>query len=325
LQDQPEAAIASLSRAAALSGPTNDAPRLRLARALVELGRFAEATNQLASLLAPNPGHPAARLELVRVRLALHQLAGASELLAPCLTNPYTARAGLLLLSQIKAREGETGVAASLAQRAAAMPKPFDWPDPFLREVQSLRGDRTRGADQINALLLQQRLPEAEAALTRFLQSAPEDVEGLLLLGRLRLQQKRCAEAADILERHLVLRPESLNGLVQLGMARYCESRWPEAAEAFTRAVALKPDFAQAHHNLGLALARAGNSDRAIASFREAIRCAPGDAGPWVALAEEHLRLGQIADAHICLARIEKIQGNHPALSALRQRIQNVP
>jgi tetratricopeptide (TPR) repeat protein len=323
LQEQPDLAISNLTSAAQLSAPTNDAPRLRLAQALVEFGRFSEATNHLMPLLAANPQHAAARLELARVRFAENQTSTASDLLAPCLTNPFTARAGTLLSSQIKARQGEPEAAAALARQAGHMPKPFDWPDSFLREVQGLRADRTRRSDQVNALLLQQRLPDAEAALSNLLQALPEDPEGLLLLGRLRIQQRRCAEAEAILQRLLGVHPDSLNGLVQLGLARYCQSHWKEATAAFEQAVALKPDFAQAHYNLGLAHAQAGDSPGAISSFRQAIRCTPGDPGPWVAMTEEFLNAGKLEDARAGLEHLERLQPRHPAIMPLRDRLRS--
>ncbi len=107
-----------------------------------------------------------------------------------------------------------------------------------------------------------------------------------------------------------------------IGLARFCQAHWKEAAAAFERAVALKPDFAQAHHNLGLARARAGDSPGAIASLREAIRCTPGDPGPWVALTEELLGAQRVAEARASLEHLERLQPNHPALAPLRDRLR---
>ena len=59
-------------------------------------------------------------------------------------------RAGYMLGSQIAQRNNQADVAAQLARRAAALPRTFDWPDPVLREVQSLRKDRAYLADQVN-------------------------------------------------------------------------------------------------------------------------------------------------------------------------------
>jgi tetratricopeptide (TPR) repeat protein len=320
LQDSPTAALTNLALATRRADPTNDAPRLRLAQALAERGRFAEATDQLAPLLAARPDHPAARLELARVRLAENQPAAAAELLTPCLTNPYTARPAVLLLSQARVRTGDAEGAGALARRAAAMPRPFDWPDPFLREVQALKQDRARLAERANVQVIQRRFLEAERTLTNLLAEFPDDPEALLVLGRLRLQQGRCADAEATLRRHLAAQTNSLNGLIQLGLALMCQSRWADAGEVFGRAVRVKPDFAQAHFNLGLARSRAGDPAGAIASLRETIRCSPGDANAHAVLAEELARTGAKEEADRHIERALSLDPGNARARALRDR-----
>lgn len=321
LQEAPDAALSNLTAAARSPSNTNDATRLRLAQALIERARFAEATNELAVLLGQQPAHAAGRVELARALLALGQAQPAPELLAPCLTNPYTARPAHLLMGQARLRLGDSEAAARHARIALSLPKPFDWPDAYLREVQELRRDRGKLAEQANALVQQRRLPEAEAVVTNLLARVPDDAEGLLLLGRLRLQQQRCPDAEAALERHLAVRPDSLNGLVQLGMALYCQSRWEESARAFGRAVALKPDFAQAHFNRGLAQSRAGDAAGAIASLREALRCSPGDANTHAALAEELFKSGESREGTEHLNRALALDPRNLRAGALRERL----
>lgn len=322
LREQPEAALASLGRAIERSGPTNDASRLRRAQALMERGLWGDATNQLQSLLEANPGHPAARLELARARLAMGQFQDVPALLAPCLSNPYTARPAHVLFGQARLRQGNGEAAERHAQIAARMPKPFDWPDPFLREVQELRSDGRKVAEQANQQLQQQRLSDAESAVATLLARSPDDPEGLLLLGRIRLRQRRCPEAEALFLRHLAVRPESPNGHFQRGMACYCQSHWEDAARAFQKAVDLKPDFGEAHFNLGLAHARRGDRAAALASLREALRCNPGDASIHGALAEETWRSGDAPGALRHLEQAQALAPDAPRWRALRERIR---
>lgn len=321
LQDEPEAALRHLALAVTNSATTNDAPRLRLAQALVERGRFDEARLHLDSLLGQRSNHPAARLELARIHLAQQQLAPAAEALGPCLTNPYTARPALLLLSQIRAREGQAELASTLARRAAALPKPFDWPDPYLREVQALRPDRAQQAERIQAMLAQRRFVEADAALAKLMESWPDDPEFLLLAGRSLLQQRRCPEAEQRFRAHLRVTPDSLNGQTQLALALLCQQRWADAVQVLETTVAMKPDFAQAHANLGLARSRLGDSAGAIRSYRDALRCSPGDPNPHAALAEELARTGETAEALKQAEQALAIEANHARARALRERL----
>ena len=321
LQEEPEAALAHLARAAELAGLQPDAPRLRLAQALVERGRFEDATRQLDMLLQANPTHPGARLEMARIHLTRGETDRAAADLATCLTNGYTARSALLLLAQIRQRQGKTEEAAGLSRRASGMPRPFDWPDPFLREVQGLRGDRQKLADQANGFLMQQRLPETEFALSRLLAVAPDDPEGLLLLGRLRYQQQQCAAAEAALRRHLATQPNSLNGLMQLALAQLCQQRWKEGATTLRQIVALKPDFAQAHANLAYTLSRDGDAQGAIRSYRDALRSSPGDVNAHIALADELFRAHQTAEARDHAHRALELAPNDPRARQLLDRL----
>jgi tetratricopeptide (TPR) repeat protein len=322
LQDQPDEAIRNLALAAERAGVRPDAPRVRLVQALVERGRYEEADAPIRWLLAVDPGHAAARLESARIHLARHELDRASVALEPCLTNAHTMRSAMLLLAQVRQRQGDGAAAAELSRRGASMPRPFDWPDPFVREVQRLRAGRQELQDQINGLLMQQRLKEAETALSRLLTAFPEDPEGLLLLGRLRTMERKCAESEEALRRHLAVQPNSLNGLVQLALALLCQQRWADATVILRQAIALKPDFAQAHYNLGHALARAGDSAGAIRSYGDALRSSPGDFNAHLALAEELFLIGQRAEALLHLNRASELNPGNPRVKDLRDRFQ---
>jgi tetratricopeptide (TPR) repeat protein len=321
LQDDFDAAVVQLNRAVELVGTNSDAPRLRLAQALVERGRLAEATLPLQALLDLQPDHPAARLEMARLRLGRGELEGLPAWLGPCLTNLHTARAAGLLLSQVRARQGQTELATELARRASALPKPYDWPDPFLREVQALRGDRQFLAEKVQSLAAQRRYEEAETALKELLSRAPEDPESLLLAGRLLLEQRKCPEAEARLREHLRVAPDSLNGLTQLGLALLCQQRWTNAAAVLEQALQRKPDFAQAHANLGLARSRTGDGAGAIRAYEEALRCSPGDPGYHVALAEELLRASRFAEAVSHLERALALDPRNARARALRERM----
>ncbi|MBL9136393.1 MAG: tetratricopeptide repeat protein [Verrucomicrobiales bacterium] len=322
LQDQPDLALIQMERAAALAGSTNDAPRLRLVQALVERARYPEAEREIQALLSQRPDHPAACLELGRIRLAQGRAEELATILVPCLTNVFTARPALLLLSQGRAREGKAEAAAELSRRAASMPKPFDWPDAFLMEVQSLRADRTGLADRANALLAQKRFSEADPIIARLLEQNPNDPEALLLAGRSSLLQRQCVEAESRFREHLDRQPQSLNGLIQLSLALLCQQRWQDASQILEKALTLKPDFAQAHANLGLAQSRLGHGEAALASYANAVRCQPGDTGSHAAMAEECLKLGRLDEARTHADAALRIDPAHAKAKAIDERLR---
>ena len=325
LQHEPDAALSNLTRAVELAGAQADASRVHLARALVERGLHDEAMKQIQILLAAEPQHAAARLEQARVQLARNQPDLADASLVPCITNMFTARPAMLLLSQVRQRQGKGDEAAAISRRALAMPRNYDWPDPFLRDVQALRADRQKLQDRVNAFLMQKRLPEAASALEMMFKAFPEDPESWLLLGRLRFLERKCDEAETAYRRHLAMRTNSLNGLIQLALAQLCQEQWTNAIGTLQQTVALKPDFAQAHYNLGYAWSRAGQPELAIRGYREALRCNPGDANTHAALAEELLRAGKRGEAVMELNRVLELNpGNQKARQAL-ERLQSLP
>jgi len=325
LQDAPDAAIQHLARAAELTPQRADPSRLRLAQALLERGRLDEAGRQLDQLLKLQPDHPAGCLARARLHLARNELLPASRSLQPSLTNSYTARPALLLLATIQQRQGLTEPAAELAQLAAARPRPFDWPDPYLAEVERLRVDRTKLQDHINGLLQSRQHAEADAAIDRLLRAYPNDPEGLLLRGRLRIQERKCEEAEAVLRQHLQIQPHSLNGLTQLATSLVCQQRWNDAATTWRQTVTLKPDFGQGHYNLGLCLARQGDSAGAIESFQASLRCTPGDVAAHAALGEEFARLGQRSNAQAHLESAERLNPSDPRVLRLRARLAREP
>ncbi len=320
LQDEPEAAVALLRRAAERSGPSPDISWVRLLQALVERGQLAETRPVLDRLLAASPNHAVARLELGRLQLGRQELAAAAENLFVSSSNRLTRKSALLLLGQVRQRQGDESGAEALIREANALERPPDWPDPYLAEVQALRIDRNQMADQINAHLVRGRLTEAATGLRNLLAALPNDPEGLLLLGRLRFLEKKCPEAEEALRRHLAVQPNSLNGQMQLSLALLCQNRWSDAVTALRGVLAIKPEFAPAHANLGYALARAGDSDGAIRSYREALRFNPGDAESHFALSEELGLVGRKGEAMEHLSRAVALAPDDPRGPKLRER-----
>jgi protein O-GlcNAc transferase len=306
LQSDPDRGLLSLEKARSLTThPLLDAPRLALARGLLERGRLTEASAPLTEILRSAPEHPGARLESGRIELLQNHLAEAEALLGPALSNSYTARQAHLLMAQIYQRQGRSELAT----------------DPFLKEVQLQRHDPAQMEDDANALLTQGRLTEAEKAIAELIVRFPDRSGARLLLGRLRVQQRRCPEAQTELEHHLKSEPNSLNGWMQLGMAHLCQEHWSSAVIALERAVELKPDFAQAHHNLGVALARSGDRDRAILELRKALVCSPADANTCTVLAEQLMLNREFDEARSLLEKALRINPRHPKASDLRYRL----
>jgi tetratricopeptide (TPR) repeat protein len=115
-------------------------------------------------------------------------------------------------------------------------------------------------------------LPEAEATLTRVIELAPGDAESHLALERVLVQQSKLAEAIVVLEKLVVVEPKRAREVYQR-MADYALQirKDDDAIKYAARAVELNPDDAEGHHRLGDRYLGRGDSEKAIAAYRNAI------------------------------------------------------
>lgn len=321
--DDPAAAVLALREAVRRCGNDPAAPRLRLARLLIEQGRAAEARRELTEFLKTQPDHPSALILLAHVAMDEGQVDEADRLAGRCEADPRTARRAAVLRAQIHQRAGRVAQAREMARRAQTLPHDSEPPDPWEAEAALVLDDPRPLSDQVQRLLAAQRLEAAAPLIEKLVKEHPAFAESWLLLGRYQLLYRDAAAAEKSVRRHLDLEPESVQGLFQLGMALLAQERLEEALAAFRRASELKPDHGPAHFNQGFALLRLGRLAEAVTPFRDAIRCNPEYAETYFFLADVHLRLGDREAARRCLPPIEALKPGDPRLADLRSRLAN--
>lgn len=322
LQEDPTAGITRLRRAAELNRGRTDAPRLRLAQALMEQGQLEDARQTFAALLEAHPAHAPARLGLAQVNLTLGKLADSSNQVAQCLNDVHTAKGAHTLLAAIQQRLGQSAGAQTTALKAARLPPDRPWPDPFHDEAAQFHVGRKAFGDRGQQMLDQGRVEEALPLIQRLVTQYASAPEGWLLLARARFELKDCAASERAARQHLQLQADSVNGQAQLGLALLCQEQYAEAGSAFEKVIQLKPDFGEAHFNLGFARARTGRAMEAIPCFREAIRYNPNFVDPYITLADLLHQLGQSEEAVAHLRRALELDPADERARALLQRIQ---
>ncbi|MCP4328477.1 MAG: tetratricopeptide repeat protein [Alphaproteobacteria bacterium] len=134
-------------------------------------------------------------------------------------------------------------------------------------------------AQQLYATALMQidRAEDAEPALRRALNAAPDHVGLLNTLGLCLVLLGRLDEARDLLQRVETLVPS--NPLVHrnLGLLHYYGHDYEDAEKAFRRTLRLEAGFVSALHNLGNVLEATARFDEAIEIYDRALRHAPKD------------------------------------------------
>src|SRR3989344_524570 len=153
------------------------------------------------------------------------------------------------------------------------------------------------------------RLRRAQAIYSSVLQTEPNNVDALHLLGLVTHQLGNHEMAAGLIGQAIKLNPGVAMFHNNLAETYRALDRLNEAVIHCNKALALQPDFPQAHYNLAMALRSLGKLDEAIAGFEQAIRYKPDFIEAHVGLGETLHKQGRAEEA---LARYQKILPLHP-------------
>lgn len=264
-------AAAALRRAAALDGKYLPL-RLKLAEALFEAGKHADAA-QLASLLVKEPdAEPVGRLLLGRVAAAEgHHAIAVDHLRRAVALFPSWGAAHYALGLSYRALDRREDARRALDLHARYGPQ---WPpanDPVLASVEATREDGP--AVLARAVTLAQRgdVEGAIAAHHRALERDPGLFQAHANLIGLYGRVGEWARAEAHYQAALAPGAEVGDVHYDYGVLLGLQQRWGEAAEAYRRAIAVNPWHPVAHNNLGEALERQGRLPDALAAYREAL------------------------------------------------------
>ncbi len=147
------------------------------------------------------------------------------------------------------------------------------------------------------ALIKQDKSKEAEQALYKSTQLAPNDVENLNNLGVLLQNRKAWGESENILRRAHQLDSGSKDILFNLAIALMHQHKLQEACDLFTKCLALDPLDADTHCNMGCALDDFGRSIEAISHLQTAIKLAPNHASSYATLGNIIRKKGDFSEA----------------------------
>ncbi|WP_153074822.1 tetratricopeptide repeat protein [Paraburkholderia bonniea] len=171
------------------------------------------------------------------------------------------------------------------------------------------------------------RLDDAARGYRAMLDTNPQHVDALHMLGVLHHQQGQHHAAADLVQRAAQLRPNDATLQLNLGNALKAMGQFEQAIERFRNALTLAPEFALAHYNLGNAYAAIGRHEDAADAFQKSLRLQPNDVPSHNNLGNALHALGQHEAAAASLRRALELQPQHAgahnnlgmALNALNQ------
>ena len=292
-----EEAEGLIERLATTRGPAEG--RLAAARALCELGLPGRALPSLQELLKERPT-PSLRLLLGRALVALGRGAEAKPLFAAVPVGAPEWASAQLEGARLLADGGRLDEALATLGRAlhngADLPADADLLTVALADLHERAGNRLQARRLLEGalaarptaeplVLAEARLlgrlgewPQAVALIEAFLRRAPESADGLLLLAEAHLATSRhIAQAERLLQRVLTLRPGLAGPADRLGVLLLRLGRLDEAKRYLERAVRLSPEQPEILAHLGELALRREDRAAAMVLFRRALAQQPSE------------------------------------------------
>lgn len=280
---QPGEALAAFE-AAIRPGPGPVEPWIGVAQSAAEAGQHERAARAWQEVLDRRPGDLAAAAGRIRALAEAGQAGAALD-------------AGAQLVRQ-QPRAAQAWQALARAREAAG--------DPAAAEA-ALREGAAAGADRYALALARGHLAWRRrawlAAATAFAEAAALDAqahEAWTNLAACQIHLDRIDEAIAAADRAVALAPAQVPARMTRAAALSRSTdpgRIGQALEAARALAADHPGLAAAHDCIAACLLKQGQADAALVAAREAVRLAPGEAGPAVTLARVLEGLGQLAEA----------------------------
>jgi len=157
------------------------------------------------------------------------------------------------------------------------------------------------------------RYQEALPLLRRARDVSPQDPLARLYLGACYLSVGSVEESISELEKAAELSPRDVEVLHTLGQAYLSQSKvlFDRSRQLYSRVLEMEPDSYRTHQILAEAYLAQEQPQKAIDSYREAIRLKPGDASLRFALADLYFRQGAYDLAREPLEKVIQIDGGH--------------
>jgi len=271
----------------------NALAQINLGVALLNLGRYPEATSHLKEAVRIHPGSAEAHAALGVVETREQGWEAANQHFSTALRlDPTSARVhaayGELLL-----RQGEVGEALRHFREAVAVEPTYaeahnhlaagliaqGKPEEALSELGMALALRPDFAEALYntgvALAGQEKQTEAIEYFRRAAAARPGYGQAHLGWGLALFDRKDYEEAAGRFREAASLLPDDPQPRYRWGLALAQLKRFEEALTRFGEAVSLSPDFAEAHYSLGLTLANLGRFPQSLPHFQKAVSLSP--------------------------------------------------
>jgi len=141
------------------------------------------------------------------------------------------------------------------------------------------------------------RVKEAKVLFREVLQTDPENVDALRMMGAIALSESRIDDAERFLRRAVSNAPDFTDAIIDLGRALKEQSRFEEAIGNFRRAIDMEPANVKAHFLLASTLSPSALTYEAIEAFQRTLELRPNHAGAQLGLGHVLKTVGRQEEA----------------------------
>ncbi len=323
VRGEASAAAELLGRAVGLAEA--DLPsRLWLAKALVDLGRLPEATDQLAIALDLDPDFAAAHQVLAELAGVRGDHAAAAESFNRALSlQPHATQLHARLAATYR-RLGKSDLAEQhLAQRGTGK---VEIQDRLMYEIEIMNRSAKAHSDRGLALLQRGQPGPAAQAFRQSLQAAPGRLTARMNLGAALAQLGDIRGAIAQYRQVLEQAPEHATAHFNLGTMLAAAGDDEGARKHYRQALLIDPEHTDATFNLANALRREGAYGQALAHFERVIALDPGNVVAHLGAGRCLVRLRRFAAALECLQGAEQAFGrDHRVIDELARFLATCP
>ena len=271
------------------------------------------ALEQAQEILKVAPNHPAALLLLGRAQRGTGDLPAALRTLKGLADSQHRWAAAYFEWGQALGESGRHSEATAAVRRAVEL-KP-DMPDAWrsLGDLLIIQGDAP-GADlayarqlQLStrdprlqaaaAALLENKIPDAEAALRTHLMKHPTDVAALRMLAEVASRLGRLSDAEQLLLRCLELAPSFNAARHNYALILYRRDRPGEALRELKRLLQEEPRNPAYLNSLAVVLARVGDYADSIETYTQVLSRNPNNAKIWLSYGHALSATGRVQES----------------------------
>jgi tetratricopeptide (TPR) repeat protein len=167
--------------------------------------------------------------------------------------------------------------------------------------------------------------PQVQAVIDKAA-AEPENFEAQVRAAAMFYQIQRFDRAIELLKKANQLQPDDYGTIVNLGNSYFDSNQFEEAEKWYSTALARNADDANVRTDLGLTflLRQPPNYEHAVQEFTRALKKEQNHPQALQNLTIAYTKKGDAAKAKETLARLESLSADNPALSKLREDIQEL-